>query len=275
VLSYKTNDLTYIDVVFEAHSFEELVSRLRLVRTLIGSDNDLVAELEATRAEVEREKVEIAEKEQEVSDLVQELEEQNDRLLALQAEQQAQRAEAQAARAEKRSALVAVEKNLKELEAGGGAPRPQPRAESVISGGSSSGGGSGQLIWPCSGVVTSLRLAHPPDPRHQDLPHRHRHRRPLRHADQGGRQRQGDHGLLVRRLRQLQHRRPRRRPLDPLRAPELDDRLVRPGRLARPGDRVRRLDGPLDGPASALRDAGQWAAGRPDEVSSLGSPFFR
>jgi murein DD-endopeptidase MepM/ murein hydrolase activator NlpD len=156
VLTYKTREINYLDILFESSSFDDLVPRLHFVRDLVGSDNDLVAQLEKARARVEREKAVIAAQEQEVSDLVHELQEQNDRLLALQAAEQAQRAEAAAARADKGQALAAVEQNLDELEKQERALLAQSEALSgVISGNSSSGGGSGVLIWPCSGTVTS------------------------------------------------------------------------------------------------------------------------
>jgi murein DD-endopeptidase MepM/ murein hydrolase activator NlpD len=156
VLSYKTREIDYLDIVLESSSFDDLVTRLHFVRTLVGSDNDLVGELEATRARVELEKSEIADKEQEVSDLAHELQQQNDQLLALQAVQQEQRDEAQAARADKRGALAAVESDLEELESQEKDLLAQSQAlAGVISGGSSSGGGTGQLIWPCSGTVVS------------------------------------------------------------------------------------------------------------------------
>jgi len=156
VLTYKTREIDYLDIVLESSSFDDLVTRLHFVRSLVGSDNDLVGELEATRARVELEKREIADKEQEVSDLAHELQQQNDELLALQATQQAQRDEAQAARADKRGALAAVEANLEELEEQERDLLAQSQALSgVIAGGSSSGGGTGQLIWPCSGTVVS------------------------------------------------------------------------------------------------------------------------
>jgi peptidoglycan hydrolase CwlO-like protein len=262
VLSYKTREIDYLDIVLESSSFDDLVTRLHFVRTLVGSDNDLVGELEATRARVELEKSEIADKEQEVSDLAHELQQQNDQLLALQAVQQEQRDEAQAARADKRGALAAVESDLEELESQEKDLLAQSQAlAGVISGGSSSGGGTGQLIWPCSGTVVS------------DFGWRiHPILGILRDADQGHRRRQGDHGGLVRGLRQLHDHRPRRRALDAVCAPELDAGRDRAARLPGPGDRVRRVDGALHRAASSLRDAGQWGAGRPDEISSLRSP---
>jgi murein DD-endopeptidase MepM/ murein hydrolase activator NlpD len=156
VLTYKTRDIDYLDILLESSSFDDLVTRLHFVRELVGSDNDLVAQLERARARVEREKAAIAAKEQEVSDLAHELQSQNDRLLALQAAEQAQRAEAAAARADKRGALAAVEQDLEELEKQERDLLAESQALSgVISGSSSSGGGSGVLIWPCSGTVVS------------------------------------------------------------------------------------------------------------------------
>jgi murein DD-endopeptidase MepM/ murein hydrolase activator NlpD len=160
VLSYKTREISYVDVVFEAHSFDELITRLRIVRSLVGGDNDLVAELEATRAEVAAEKVAIAKQEQEVSDLVHDLEAQNARLLALQAQQQEQLAAAKAARAEKQAKLASVKKNLKKLAKQEDELLARSRELTSIiasksSSGSGSGGGTGQLMWPCSGTVVS------------------------------------------------------------------------------------------------------------------------
>ncbi len=156
VLTYKTRDVDYLDILLESTSFDDLVTRLHFVRELVGSDNDLVVQLEKTRARVAREKAAIAEKEQEVADLVRELQDQSDRLLALQAAEQAQRAEAAAARADKQGTLAAVEQNLEELEKQEKDLLAQSAAlAGVISGNSSSGGGSGVLIWPCSGTVVS------------------------------------------------------------------------------------------------------------------------
>jgi len=156
VLTYKTRDVDYLDILLESTSFDDLVTRLHFVRELVGSDNDLVIQLEKARVRVEREKTAIAEKEQEVADLVRELQDQNDRLVALQTAQQEQRAEAAAARADKQGALTAVEQNLEELEKQEKDLLAQSRAlTGVINGSSSSGGGSGVLIWPCSGTVVS------------------------------------------------------------------------------------------------------------------------
>ena len=65
----------------------------------------------------------------------------------------------------------------------------------------------------------ALRLSHPPDPRLSQAPHRHRHRRRLRHAHPRRRQRHRHLRHLDERLRQRDHHRPRPRHLDALRPP--------------------------------------------------------
>ena len=40
VIAYKTDDLTYVDVVLASSSFEDLVSRMSVVRDLIGGNNE-------------------------------------------------------------------------------------------------------------------------------------------------------------------------------------------------------------------------------------------
>ena len=52
MLSYKTDELSYIDVVLASADFEDLVSRMGLVTDLLSGDKDLVGELESTRDEV-------------------------------------------------------------------------------------------------------------------------------------------------------------------------------------------------------------------------------
>ena len=57
VIAYKTDDLTYVDVVLESTSFEDRVSRMNVVRDLIGGNNELVGGLETTRDTVAHQKL--------------------------------------------------------------------------------------------------------------------------------------------------------------------------------------------------------------------------
>ena len=156
VVAYKTSDLTYVDVVLASTSFEDLVSRTSIVHDLIGGNNDLVGDLDETRAAVEREKKTIAEKEDAVHTAVIDLQEQSDELVALRAAQAEQKAQSLAARKEKNGALSSVRTDIAVLKR----QEAQLLAESqqlagVINGSSGGGVGTGDMMRPVSGPVTS------------------------------------------------------------------------------------------------------------------------
>jgi murein DD-endopeptidase MepM/ murein hydrolase activator NlpD len=156
VIAYKTDDLTYIDVVLASTSYEDLVSRMSVVRDLIGGNNDLVGGLETTRDKVAHEKRTIAEKENGVHQAVDDLQAQSDQLAALRAAQAAQKAASFAMRTQKNSRLAAVENDLVLLEQ----QENQLLAESnalagVINGSSGNGVGTGSMMWPVNGPVIS------------------------------------------------------------------------------------------------------------------------
>ncbi len=155
-IAYKTDDLTYIDVVLGSTSFEDLVSRMNVVRDLIGGNNQLVGGLESTRDKVAHEKQTIAEHENGVHQAVDDLQAQSDQLAALRAAQAAQKAASLAMRKQKSAKLSGVENNLALLEQ----QEDQLLAESnalagVINGSSGSGVGTGTLMWPVNGPITS------------------------------------------------------------------------------------------------------------------------
>ena len=156
VLSYKSDDLEYVDVVLASSDFEDLISRMNVIHDLIGGDNDLVGGLESTRDQVDADKDAIAKREGAVADAAQVLQEKSDQLAALRAAQAASQAEALAMRKQKTGALSGVNSDLATLEK----QENQLLAESaaitgVINGSSGGGGGTGSLSWPVSGPVTS------------------------------------------------------------------------------------------------------------------------
>ena len=156
VLSYKSDDLDYIDVFLDSTSFEDLISRVGVVADLLQGDDEFVAGLELTRNAVRSDTNAVAAREQEVADAATELQEKTDELATLRAQQQASRADALAMRKEKRTTLVAVNQDLEELER----QEDQLLAESaqltgVIVGSSGSGVGTGHLMWPVQGTLSS------------------------------------------------------------------------------------------------------------------------
>ncbi len=156
VIAYKTDDLSYVDVVLASSSFEDLLSRVSVVRNLISGNDALVGGLEATRDQVAREKRAVAEKEHGVQKAVDDLEAQNEQLAALQAAQAAQKAASLSLRKQKSGQLQKVTSNLALLEQ----QENQLLAESqsltgVIAGAQGAGGGTGELIWPVNAPVVS------------------------------------------------------------------------------------------------------------------------
>lgn len=156
VIAYKTDDLSYVDVVLASSSFEDLLSRVSVVRNLISGNDALVGGLEATRDQVAREKRAVAEKERGVQKAVDDLEAQNAQLAALQAAQAAQKAASLTLRKQKNGQLKKVTSNLALLEQ----QENQLLAESqsltgVIAGAQGAGGGTGELIWPVNAPVVS------------------------------------------------------------------------------------------------------------------------
>ena len=156
VIAYKTDDLSYVDVVLASTSFEDLLSRVSVVRDLITGNDELVGGLEDTRDQVAREKRAVAEKEHGVQKAVDDLEEQSQKLAALQAAQAAQRAASLALRKQKNGQLKKVTGNLALLEQ----QENQLLAESqalggIIAGAQGAGGGTGSMMWPVNAPVIS------------------------------------------------------------------------------------------------------------------------
>ncbi len=156
VLSYKSDDLSYVDVILASSSFEDLLSRANVIRDLIQGNDDLVGDLEAKRDEVDAEKDAIARREGEVADAARVLQQKSDELAALRAAQAASQAAALSVRRQKKGALAGVNEDLAELERQENRLLAESAAlTSVVGGAGSTGGGSGSLGWPVSGPVVS------------------------------------------------------------------------------------------------------------------------
>lgn len=156
VMAYKANDLTYLDVLLESSSFDDLVRRLRVVQDMVGGESDLIGELEVARAAVEAKRDALTVKQEAAAQAASDLEEQRSELAALHAAQQEQRDAAYAARQQKGATLAAASSNLAELERQEDQLLDQSQALTTIINGSSGGGhGTGAMTWPVSGTVTS------------------------------------------------------------------------------------------------------------------------
>jgi murein DD-endopeptidase MepM/ murein hydrolase activator NlpD len=156
VALYKTNDLSYLDVLLRSTDFADLVGRYRVVHDLVGGETDLLGQLDAARAAVEAERAALDEKQQEAARAAVELEEQRSALAALRAAQQEQRDAAYAARQDKAGTLAAANADLAELESQEDELLAQSQSlTSIINGSAGGGNGTGSMIWPVNGTVTS------------------------------------------------------------------------------------------------------------------------
>jgi murein DD-endopeptidase MepM/ murein hydrolase activator NlpD len=156
VIAYKTDDLSYVDVVLASSSFEDLISRVSVVRALISGNDELVGGLKQTRDDVAAEEKAVADKERGVHKAVADLQEQSDQLAALRAAQAAQKAASLSVRKQKNGQLAAVTQDLALLEQQENQLLAESNALSgVIAGASGAGGGTGSMTWPVGGPVVS------------------------------------------------------------------------------------------------------------------------
>jgi murein DD-endopeptidase MepM/ murein hydrolase activator NlpD len=156
VIAYKTDDLSYVDVVLASSSFEDLISRVSVVRALISGNDELVGGLKQTRDDVAAEEKAVADKERGVHKAVADLQDQSDQLAALRAAQAAQKAASLSVRKLKNGQLAAVTQDLALLEQQENQLLAESNALSgVIAGASGAGGGTGSMTWPVGGPVVS------------------------------------------------------------------------------------------------------------------------
>lgn len=156
--SYKTGDVDYIDVLLGSADWEDLVTRFRLVRQLVGNDNLLVTRLDTARREVARQRASLAELTAAKAAAEAELSDRQAELASVKAQVVAKQQAVLAARHAKELTLAQVvqtrkgyEQQERELLA------ESSRLQTIISGRSGSGTvhGTGRLMWPVSGPVVS------------------------------------------------------------------------------------------------------------------------
>jgi len=156
VMAYKASDLSYLDVLLQSSSFDELVRSLRVVNDVVSGESELIGELEEARAAVAAQREALVARQEAVASVAAELEEQRAELAALRAAQQQQRDAVYAARQDKGATLSAVNADLAELQRQEDQLLEQSQAlTSIINGNSGGGHGTGAMMWPVSGTVTS------------------------------------------------------------------------------------------------------------------------
>ena len=101
MLSYKSDDLGYVDVLLDSSSFEDLISRANVIHDLLGGNNGWSAASRRRATRWTREKDAIARREGAVADAAQVLQQKSDELAALRAAQAASQAAALAVRQQK------------------------------------------------------------------------------------------------------------------------------------------------------------------------------
>jgi len=158
VETYKTGDVDYIDVLLGSAGWEDLVTRFRLVRQLVGHDNLLVTQLDAARRKVARQKASLAKTTAAKAAAEADLSDRQAELATLKAQVVAKQQTVLAARQAKERTLAQVvqtrkgyEQQERELLA------ESHQLQAIIAGNSGSGTvhGTGRLVWPVAGPVVS------------------------------------------------------------------------------------------------------------------------
>ncbi len=158
VATYKTHDVDYLDVLVGASGYDDLVTRIGMVDQLVGADNALVGRLAAAHQQVQSEKEAVAAVTAATASAQDSLQKQLDRLTALRAAAQQQQTALATARGAKDGLLeeaattrAAWEQQQQELQA------ESARLAAIIRGNSGAGAthGTGAMVWPVSGPVTS------------------------------------------------------------------------------------------------------------------------
>lgn len=164
---YMNGQLNYLDVIIGAKDFNDFATRVELLRRVVNSDLELISSIREERDKIDEAKKILEEERQRLATLQTEAEAKKTEIEQHKAEQQAilrnaetDKATAEEAYAELEASSNQIAQMLREREAA-----RQAAQAAAASGGSSGGGdddssyqpvsGSGQMIWPVNGVITS------------------------------------------------------------------------------------------------------------------------
>lgn len=158
---YKFGQLNYLEVIMGAKSFSDFANRLELLKRIIQSDYSLILEIQDQKAKIEAKKAELEQDRARLDALAEEAKKVQAEVAKKKAEQQRVLDQAKAnkaAAAQMEQDLIArsnavkdlIQERIRQAEAA-------RQAQQEESGGSDDNyvEGTGQLSWPCSGVITS------------------------------------------------------------------------------------------------------------------------
>jgi murein DD-endopeptidase MepM/ murein hydrolase activator NlpD len=158
VAAYMAGPTAYVDGMLSSDSFRELIDRFAYYESALETDSMLVEEIEYLRDETTARRDLVEEKKEEIAQAKARLVEDRAALAQVRAQRAQVLAQRRDALSEKRSLLGQVESSkararevLDQLEA------DSDRIRAILSAGTSSAtaSGSGQLLWPAAGPVTS------------------------------------------------------------------------------------------------------------------------
>lgn len=158
---YKFGQLNYLEVIMGAKSFSDFANRLELLKRIIQSDYSLILEIQDQKVKIEAKKAELEQDRARLDALAEEAKKVQAEVAKKKAEQQRVLDNAKAnkaAAAQMEQDLIArsnavkdlIQERIRQAEAA-------RQAQQEESGGSDDNyvQGTGQLSWPCSGVITS------------------------------------------------------------------------------------------------------------------------
>jgi murein DD-endopeptidase MepM/ murein hydrolase activator NlpD len=159
---YKTDEPDALTVVLESEGFNDLLERTTFLERVSQQDQGIVDRTRTLKAEVEREEARVEEVEARVQEIVEEIAAQRDQLVATRTRKQEIEGEVTAVRQGRKSTLDDVEaesaelaKHVADLEAEQAAVTGQVAGAAGTYDPGPVRQGSGSLIWPVNGAVTS------------------------------------------------------------------------------------------------------------------------
>lgn len=162
---YMHGQLSYLDVVLGAKDFSDFSNRLELLRRVVDADISLISDIRQERAAIEAAQKELEVQRDRQAQLRDEAKAKRDEIAAHKDEQQAvlyqaqnDKATAEKAYAEYQQASQSLGDKLRQRAAEEAAAQAAPPAPDSSDGSDSqpvSSGGTGAMIWPVNGVITS------------------------------------------------------------------------------------------------------------------------